>query len=145
MTERIKQLAEELTRLHFENLSEVNRLESMVSNRGEDGVVLCLYSSERPLLAGELGEQTGLSTGRIANILRKLEEKGLVRRMQGELDRRCVHVSLTEQGSTYAQGLKNSAIQAHGELLERLGSTDATEFVRIMRRCIRSVHDVSSR
>lgn len=145
MTERTKQLAEELTRLHYENLPEINRLGSMVSNRGEDGVVLCLYSSECALLAGELGERTGLSTGRIANILRKLETKGLVKRMQDELDRRCVHVSLTEQGRAYAQGLKNSAVQAHGELLERLSSTDATEFVRIVRRCIRSAHDVASK
>ncbi len=145
MTERTKQLAEELTRLHYENLPEINRLGSMVSNRGEDGVVLCLYSSECALLAGELGERTGLSTGRIANILRKLEAKGFVKRIQDELDRRCVHVSLTEQGRAYAQGLKNSAVQAHGELLERLGSTDATEFVRIVRRCIRSARDVSSR
>lgn len=145
MTERTKQLAEELTRLHYENLPEINRLGSMVSNRGEDGVVLCLYSSERALLAGELGERTGLSTGRIANILRKLEAKGLVMRMQDELDRRCVHVSLTEQGKSYAQALKSSAVQANGELLERLGSTDATEFVRIVRRCIRSAHDVSGR
>jgi DNA-binding MarR family transcriptional regulator len=145
MTERTKQLAEELTRLHYENLSEINRLGSMVSNRGEDGVVLCLFASEGTLLAGELGEQTGLSTGRIANILRKLESKGLVSRVQDELDRRCVHVSLTEEGEAYARELRDSAVAAHGELLESLGTTDATEFVRIFRRCIRSIHNTSRR
>ena len=144
MTEYTKQIAEELTRLHYENLCEINRLGSMVSNRGEDGVVLCLHASERALLAGELGDQTGLSTGRIANILRQLEAKGLVRRLQDELDHRRVHVSLTEQGREYACGLKDSAVRAYGELLESLGTNDASEFLRIVRKCISSVREISS-
>jgi DNA-binding MarR family transcriptional regulator len=143
MTERTKQLAEELTRLHYENPVDIGRLGAIVPTRGEDIIVFCLYSSDGALLAGELGERTGLSTGRISNILRQLEGKGLVRRLQDEHDHRRVHVSLTEKGRAYAQQLETNAIEAHGALLERLGAHDAAELVRIVRRCIASAHEVS--
>ena len=105
--------------------------------------MFCLHSSKDALLAGELGERTGLSTGRVSNILRQLEAKGLVSRLQDELDHRCVHVSLTKAGRAHAQQLESDAIKAHAALLERLGANDAAELVRIVRRCIASVHDIS--
>lgn len=143
MTEHTQQLAMELMRLQFENPAEIGRLGAMLPARGEDNVVFSLHSSNDALLAGELGERTGLSTGRISNILRQLEGKGIVKRLQDELDHRRVHVSLTEAGRAYAQEMEANAIEAHGALLERLGTNDATELVRILRRCVASVRDIS--
>lgn len=143
MNERTQQLARELTQLHFEKPADASQLGLLAPAKGEDSVVYRLGSAEGPLLAGELGEQTNLSTGRISNILRKLEAKGLVRRIQDERDRRCVHVSLTAAGRAHAQQLEANVVASHADMLERLGADDAAELVRIVRRCVKSAHDAA--
>ena len=54
------------------------RLAKLLSETGEEGVLFCLLHSDGSLLPGELAARLDLTSGRIANILRSLESKGLV-------------------------------------------------------------------
>ena len=129
-------LAEQLTQMHFTHLKELSRMGERVIAQGEDGVLLCLYSMRRPMLSGDLVEHMGLTTGRVANILKRLEQKGLILRTQDDEDRRKAHVSLTERGEALAQQKYADILQAYRQLLAHLGEHDSKDLIRILSRCM---------
>ena len=129
-------LAEQLGQMNLEHLKELYRLGESLTVQGEEGVLFCLYHARRSMLPGEIMARMGLTTGRVANILRQLEGKGLILRMQDAGDRRRVHVSLTEQGEALANRRYLEFTRRHQALLSYLGDADAREMLRLMQRCL---------
>ena len=129
-------MAERVCRMSFSHMRDLYRLCQSMAAQGEDAVILCLYLTNRPMFAGEFLEKLGLTTGRIANILKRLEEKSLVTRISDREDRRRVSVSLTEAGRQQAERQYLQSVQNHRELLAYLGEADAQELIRILSRAL---------
>lgn len=104
------------------------------ARRGENGVLHGLARSDRPLTPSELAEMGHLSSARVANVLRSLEEKGLVTREHSQVDRRRVTVSLTEAGRAEHERRKEEFEELACAFLAQLGERDAQEILRILRR-----------
>lgn len=104
------------------------------SVRGETSVLMTLYRSGGELSPTALGTQAHLTSARIANILRVLEEKGLVTRRHSATDRRQVAVALTPEGRTEAGRLRAERTEAVAGFLRELGDEDAAELLRLARR-----------
>ena len=133
--------AAELNRMHLVYAKELNALAEQVSAQGETGVLLSLSEHESPMFAGEFIEILGLTTGRIANILKRLEQKKLIRREFLAEDKRRVIVSLTPKGWEIARQKSGQMAAFHKKLLEYLGEEDAAAAVRIfeeLMRCLKS-------
>ena len=128
-------LTEQLVQFCAGNMEELCLLGETFMIRGEDAVLICLSRSEEPMLSGLLVEATGLTTGRIANILKSLERKGLVSRMPDQEDRRRVLVSLTEQGQSAVGELYRSGTQRLARLMDYLGEEDGADILRLLERC----------
>lgn len=101
---------------------------------GKTGVLTLLFRHTRPMLAGELASTLGLSTGRMASILKGLEGNGLVHRVSVPGDKRRVSVSLTPEGIQWAQGLYEHALAQVSRLLEDLGESDARDLLRLIEK-----------
>lgn len=104
------------------------------STRGETAVLMTLFRAEGPLTPGALGDAAHVSSARVANILRSLEEKGLVTRRHSSGDRRQVEVHLTDDGRAAASATRERRSRTVASYLRALGQEDATELVRIVRR-----------
>jgi DNA-binding MarR family transcriptional regulator len=65
--------------------------------------VLVAGDGERPLTAGELATELGLTTGAVTTLLDRLERAGHVRRERDERDRRRVNLHYGEAGLELAQ------------------------------------------
>ena len=127
------ELAQELLR----ELGQLGRAvgpKALNATRGETTVLMTLFRSEEPLTPGSLGSFAQVSSARMANILRALEEKGLVTRAHSSEDRRSVRVALTDEGRRRAGAIRQERTQAVVRYLEALGPDDAAELVRIVRR-----------
>ncbi|MBM6814248.1 MULTISPECIES: MarR family transcriptional regulator [Atopobiaceae] len=127
------ELAQEL----LQELGQLGRAvgpKALNATRGETAVLMTLFRSEEPLTPGSLGSFAQVSSARTANILRSLEEKGLVTRTHSSEDRRCVRVALTDEGRRRADSIRQERTQAVARYLESLGPSDAAELVRIVRR-----------
>ena len=129
-------MAERVCRMNFAHMRDFYRLFQSVAAQGEDAILLCLYLANRPMFAGEFIGKLGLTTGRIANILKRLEAKALVARISDREDRRRVSVSLTEAGQRQAEQQYLQSVQKHRELLAYLGEADAQELIRILSRAL---------
>ena len=130
------ELNERISRLYSDHPRGMSLLGDSIFAKGEEGVLLCLHQGGRDLLSGELVDYTGLTTGRISNILRRLEEKKLVKRLPDGGDRRRVVVHLTEQGRAEAETMYQRSLKRSGELMCFLGESDGGEAIRLLERCL---------
>ncbi|MGI5979037.1 MAG: MarR family winged helix-turn-helix transcriptional regulator [Oscillospiraceae bacterium] len=113
-------------RLLQNNISEVSR--------GELPVLLYLVEEKDGACAGEISENFGVNTSRVASILNSLCKKGYVVRVPHPTDRRKIQVFVTEKGRSFATERRSEAVRHLSELLRLLGEEDALEHVRIMKR-----------
>ena len=102
--------------------------------RGERGVMRALSCPGGPFTPTELSERTHLSSARVANVLRALEEKGFVTRAHSTEDRRRVTVSLTPAGQEEIERGKAEFEAQASAFLAQLGEKDTREALRILRR-----------
>ena len=107
--------------------------------RGEAGVIRTLHlaegAGEHGLTPTQIAERSYLSSARTANVLRALENKGWIRREHDTADRRRVTVTLTEIGEEERAGRRSQMDAEAGGFLRQLGAHDASEAIRILKRC----------
>ena len=127
------QLAHQL--LH--GLVAIERLHDPVvhnSTRGEMELLRTLMESGHELTPSQLAESSMVSSARVANILRALEDKGIVARKHSQVDRRVVLVSLTDEGRELCRRKQGEFDALIVSYLKALGPEDAKGLVRIVRR-----------
>ncbi|MFA6661716.1 MAG: transcriptional regulator, partial [Bacilli bacterium] len=103
-------------------------------SKGEMGILVYLSFYKKEAFSGEIADKTNLSTGRVAIALNSLEKKGFVIRNKNTEDARQVIVSATSKGKAFAVKNKDDFIKHMTKLLEYIGETDATEYVRIRKK-----------
>jgi len=116
--------AKRLVDLHLAANAEANRIASSILLRGEDSVLLWLHRHGGSANASQLAEDTHLTSGRIANILRRLESKGYVQRRQDTDDHRRVSVGITERGKDRVMAVYQRLLGYSKRLLQEMGTSD---------------------
>ncbi|MDO4286146.1 MAG: winged helix DNA-binding protein [Eubacteriales bacterium] len=109
------------------------KIADLISSRGEDQVLLLLYSRRTPACAGDFAACLGLTSGRVANLLKQLERKEYIMRTSDPGDRRRVQISLTEKGNAYASETYEKTLRDYKWLLTRLGDKDSQEFMHVLK------------
>ncbi len=104
--------------------------------KGEIGVMHYLYFEGKNVTPGEIKDVLNIGSGRVADILKCLEKKGLICREHDPADKRKVLVSLTEQGQDLACKKKKELCKRQEALITFLGEKDAAEMIRIMKRVV---------
>lgn len=127
-------LSEELLNVHSSGTRQFLMFCARDYVQGKSLVLLELYGSDKPCSPSELAATLDLSSGRIANILKSLQEHGYVFREKDCEDARRVHVALTEKGEAKARALYDEQVAACARVFKALGRDDAEELVRILRK-----------
>ena len=90
---------------------------------------------------GALAACSGLSKGRISNIVTALEAKGYVEKRASDSDARGVVVTLTEKGRSVTDAHEQAVLQRTAWMLERLGPEDARDGVRVLKHLAELAHE----
>ena len=133
-----EKLAEELCDIHFLYSRDLENVFEHRNTRGEEAALFWLSRLESPVSAGELAGKLGITSGRIANILNSLDRKKYIERHRSSSDRRQINVTLTSSGAAHIRRVHDAAKQSHILLLEKMGSENAEEFLRLMNLAIRT-------
>ena len=108
--------------------------EATASISGEEGLLHYLAYKKNGVSSGFLKEQLDVGSGRMADILKRLEEKELISRRDDPKDSRKVIVYITEQGREHAVRTNERLYVWYRKLQAYLGEHDSRELVRILRR-----------
>ncbi len=90
-----------------------------------------LYEVEEKMTAGTISEKMNVSTARIAVLLRKMSDKGLIKRESDKNDARVTVVSLTDKGREVAKERQTEEFNRIAMLIDQVGMEDMIEFTRI--------------
>lgn len=129
-----EELAREMIDLHMEHYGEISQLASHMVMGGEPTILHLLLVADGDVFAEDLARQTGLTPGRVASILKKLEARGTITRTRCPENRRKCRIELTDAGRVEAEEAERSMLETHEEVLGKLGEEDARSFLRIVGR-----------
>ena len=87
-----------------------------------------------PLSAGEIARHSGLATASVTNLIDRLEEKGFVRRVRDESDRRRVLVEPVRERLAGGRTVFASTVASLGQLLERYSNQELTVLADFLER-----------
>ena len=104
------------------------------SASGEEGLLHYLAYKLDGVYSGVLKDQLGVGSGRMADILRRLEEKELIVRSEDTEDSRRVVVHITELGRERAVSMNQRVLAWYGRLHEYLGEEDSRELIRLLKK-----------
>lgn len=79
-----------------------------------------------------LGLAVGLDRTNTADVLKRLEERGLVTRQQSEVDGRVKHAFITEEGAKVTNAMYQAMISAQQRLLAPLSEEDRSKFLELL-------------
>lgn len=126
-------LGEELYSLLAELLNRKINRTVQDSIRGEYGVLRYLVYVKDNESAGTLTEQLHVVPGRMTDILKSLEYKGLIKRSRDIEDKRRVIVSITEKGRIEAEEKRKYISEEYQGLFRILGQEDTKELIRLLK------------
>lgn len=103
---------------------------------GEFFALSLLLLRDEPSCPSELSRSMGVSSARIAALLKHLEQKGWISRSADEHDERRVNVLLTDAGRELINSRRREAIERVSAALRELGEEDAHEYVRLQQKLL---------
>lgn len=84
-----------------------------------------------------LAENLGVAVNSMTNLVDNLEHKGLAHRTRSEIDRRVVHVALTDEGRQVFEAASNAKFQFHRALLSSLTEDEQQILLVLFRKISR--------
>ena len=129
-------LALEFTDMQLKYSKEISAFLDKASAVGQDRILIYLYKENDHILVGDLTTELQMSTGRIANILKELERKGYILRIQQREDKRKYEVCLTKSGKNYSRELYADMVANHRALMEQLGETDGEQLLKLSEKVL---------
>ena len=126
-------LALEFTDMQLKYSKEIS---AFLDRASQDRILIYLYKENDHILVGDLTNELQMSTGRIANILKELERKGYILRIQQREDKRKYEVCLTKSGKNYSRELYADMVANHRALMEQLGETDGEQLLKLSEKVL---------
>ena len=120
---RAEDYAEKLNKLDIEHPQALKRLRMALASGGEEGVLRWLDQRRQDTYAVDIIGHFGLTAGRVANIMKKLEERGYIQRIPDADDQRRARIFLTEEGHRKAALLQQEMDHRNQLIIERLGDS----------------------
>lgn len=101
------------------------------TNAGIGCVVRYLSDAGRPVSAGEISQFMNVSTARVAVLLRKMDEKGLIVRNADPDDARKTMISLSEKCMKNVEEHKGYFLDFFSSVIERMGRERFEQFIEL--------------
>ena len=128
----------------LQEFNSINPLEFMqkidVQSMGIGNVLCFLMCSGKEVSAGEISEYMHVSTARVAVLLKKMADKGLITKQSDPSDGRRVMVSITDEGKAAFLEKQKEILLYGGAVVDHFGVERIEEFIESCRQ-IREVVD----
>lgn len=91
------------------------------------------------LSVGEMGEKLYLDSGTLTPLLKKMEVRGLIKRVRSDVDGRRVVISLTDEGAALKERAREVPL-AMGQCVN-IDAQDAADLVRLLRKVMDNIRE----
>lgn len=102
-----------------------------MNTMGIRAILKLLNETDEKITAGKISECMGVSTARVAVLLKKMVTKQLIEKEHDSTDGRVVIVKLSEHGKQVAEQSKKNLYTHIGEMIDKIGMDRMLEFAAI--------------
>ena len=127
-----KSYGEQLYNILFQIVGNKKNASLIESLRGENAVLTYLVRHPAEVHLGELAEKLSLVPGRMTDILKTLEKKGMIRREKDPEDRRRVLVMITPKGIRNVTERREQIRIQYSGLYKALGLDDTVKLIELL-------------
>lgn len=107
--------------------------------------ILLTISQEEGLSQTDVVERTGIDRSTLADIIRRMLKKGLIRRRRTRQDARVYAVRLTDEGREALTAAEPAAVQADTQLLAALPEAKRAEFLESLSTIVGAVSSTNGK
>lgn len=98
--------------------------------------------AEQPgLEQARLAQEVGVDRATLANVVARLESRGLLRRTTTNADRRLKRIMLTAKGKRLLDQMTEAAQRAHARTVEILSTSEREDFLHVLARLVDAGND----
>ena len=137
----IQKTVHEMNQIHIDHAKQLTQIANALSSSGESGVLLWLNQQEEDVFATDIIDHFGLTPGRVANIMKKLEDKGYVFRQHPNDDLRRSYIRLTESGRVFAEKLYHQMSENNENIINAFGEEQTLICLQNLRDFIARMDD----
>lgn len=127
-----EEFGEELFNLLVRVLNSPANREVFDSIRGEYGLLWALLRADGPVTVGQLTEELQVVPGRMTDILKQLEKKGMISRTRSQADKRVVQVTLLDPGREEVVRRRAHIKEKFGGINQCFNENEAKELLRLL-------------
>lgn len=102
--------------------------------KGSQSRILIILLENKEVSQRALTKHLGIQPGSVSEVLKKLEDNGLINRLASEDDRRTSILSLTAEGEEAAKKALSHKDQLYNEMLEVLDEKDKQELLTLLEK-----------
>ncbi|MBS0365256.1 MAG: MarR family transcriptional regulator [Proteobacteria bacterium] len=117
-------------------LSADTRLAPLEMSSAQLIILASLAVATEPLSASDLCKGISYDAGAMTRMLDRLEAKGLIRRQRSQLDRRMVHLELTEQGHALWPRMREISMLTANGFLRGFSKSEARTLESLLNRML---------
>ena len=128
-TAEIQKIMSEIKRVHLERV--YKKLNDTAV--GISAALRILFEQGGSITSGRLGELLGVSTARVAVLLKSMESKGLITKEKNVLDARVTVVNLTAFGNETIHNMREELYKQINRVIDHVGFERLLEFFAITR------------
>jgi len=103
--------------------------------------IMTVAATQPDLDQVKLAQEVGVDRATMANVVARLETKGMVRRRHAAKDKRVRLVSLTPQGAALLDRMRPAAQRAHDRTIAALPAADRDLFMALLTRLVDAQND----
>ncbi len=111
-----------------------------VQSMGISNVLCFLMCADHEVTAGEISDYMNVSTARVAVLLKKMSDKGLIEKHADPSDARRVMVAITDSGKELFEKQQREILLYSGAVVDHFGVDKIKEFIESCRQ-IREIVD----
>ncbi len=111
-----------------------------VQSMGISNVLCFLMCADHEVTAGEISDYMNVSTARVAVLLKKMSDKGLIEKHADPSDARRVMVAITDSGKELFEEQQREILLYSGAVVDHFGVDKIKEFIESCRQ-IREIVD----
>jgi DNA-binding MarR family transcriptional regulator len=103
--------------------------------------ILTAVDAQPGLEQALLAKEVGVDRATLANVVARLASRNLVRRVQGQRDRRLKHVYPTASGQRLLAQIERPARRAHDRTIDALKPRDRSRFIKTLKFLVSASND----
>ena len=130
----VDSIVETIIYLYTESRRLTKGLASQFGLTGPQLTVIKLLETFQDLSLSSLSERIRAQNSTVTGIIDRMEREGLVRRERSTVDRRVVHIRLSEKGQKLARQIQVEPMEIFRDAMASLTQADLRDLLRIMNK-----------